>query len=189
MTDQGKPAEVLDPRARIEQALEVLRDVPSAEGLCELGQQTRVVVSRLWAGRRGSALWRRVNLPAWAVEWPPERLAPLLAHELVHVRQGITLFGSMDSEREAYIMQCRVEMDLLLRQRPVPRNEVRRREADLRNLEKSPEAAKAWIVARGPYYSQFPDTRPRWWQVRRWWPQVRYALTTAWSNRRTGGAG
>ncbi len=188
MTDQGKPASALDARALIDQSLEVLRDVPSAEGLCELGKHTKVVVSRLWAGAGGSALWRRVNLPPWALEWSPERLAPLLAHELVHVRQGITLFGSMDSEREAYIMQCRVEMDLLLRQRPVPRNEIRRREADLRTLERSPESARKWIVARGPYYGQFPDTRPHWWQVGKWWPQVRYALKTAWGNRRTGGA-
>ncbi|MDP3047371.1 MAG: hypothetical protein Q8O07_07830 [Chloroflexota bacterium] len=112
-----------------------------------------------------------------------------MAHELVHVRQGITLFGSIDSEREAYVVQCQVELELLMRQRPVPRNEVRRREADLRTLERSPESAKAWILARGPYYGQFPDTRPRWWQLRRWWPQVRFALKTTWGNRGGGGAG
>ncbi len=189
MTQRGKPAAALESRARIDRAFEVLRDLPSAKGLFELGQHTRVVVSRLWAGAGGSALWRRVNLPPWSLEWPAERLAPLLAHELVHVRQGITLFGSIDSEREAYVTQCRVELDLLLRQRPVPRNEVRRREADLRNLEKSPETAKAWILTRGPYYSQFPDRQPRWWQVRRWWPQARYALKMVWESRSGGRAG
>ena len=189
MTNEAKAAVAVEPRPRIDEALNVLGGVQAASGLHELGRHTRVVVSRLWAGAGGSALWRRVNLPPSALEWPPERLAPLLAHELVHVRQGITLFGSIDSEREAYIVQCQVELELLMRQRPVPRNEVRRREADLRTLERSLESAKAWILARGPYYGQFPDTRPRWWQVRRWWPQVRYALGMAWRNRGGGGAG
>jgi hypothetical protein len=189
VTNSAKPAVAVEPRARIEQALDVLRDTQSAGELYELGRRTRVVVSRLWAGAGGSALWRRVNLPPGALEWPAERLAALLAHELVHVRQGITLLGSIDTEREAYIMQCRVELELLNRRRPVPRNEVRRQESDLRTLERSPESAKKWILARGPYYGQFPDARPPWWQVRKWWPQVRYALKTAWGNRGGGRAG
>jgi hypothetical protein len=176
------------PRALTDQALEVLRDLESAPGLYELGRRTRVVVSRLWSGAGGSALWRRVNLPPGALSWPVERLAVLLAHELVHVRQGIVLFGSIDSEREAYIVQSRVELELLSRRKPYPLNEVRRREADLKTLERSAEAAKLWIVARGAYYRQFPDTQPRWWQVRQWWPQVGFAVKSAWANRGGGRA-
>jgi hypothetical protein len=189
MSDTTKSAGTAAPRATVDDALELLRDLKSAAELYELGRRTRVVVSGLWAGPGGSALWRRVNLPLGSLDWPAERLAALLAHELVHVRQGITLFGSVDTEREAFIVQCRVELELLNRRRPVPRNEVRRREADLRTLERNPESAKAWILARGPYYGQFPDARPRWWQVRKWWPQVRYALKTAWGNRGAGKAG
>jgi hypothetical protein len=189
VTNSARPGVTVEARARIQEALNILRGAKSAEGLYELGQNTRLVVSRLWAGAGGSALLRRVNLPPPALEWPPERLASLLAHELVHVRQGVTIFGSIDSEREAYIVQCRVELELLMRRRPVPRNEVRRREADLRTLERSPESAKKWILARGPYYGQFPDTRPHWWQVRKWWPQVRYALRTEWGKRGGGSTG
>jgi hypothetical protein len=189
VTNSTKASVNVEPRARIDQALDVLRDMPSAGELYELGRRTRVVVSRTWAGAGGSALLRRVNLPPSALEWSTERLASLLAHELVHVRQGITLFGSLDTEREAFIVQCKVELELMSRGRPAPHNEIKRREADLRTLERSPESAKKWILAKGPYYDKFPDTRPHWWQVRLWWPQVRYALTTAWSNRRAGGQG
>jgi hypothetical protein len=189
VTNEAKSVGVGQSRARVDEALRVLDGIQAANGLGELSRHTHVVVSRLWAGAGGSALWRRVNLRPEAVEWPPERLASLLAHELVHVRQGVLLFGSIDSEREAFIVQCRVDLELLGRQRPVPLNEVRRREADLRALERSPESAKKWILARGPYYSQFPDTQPHWWQVRRWWPQVGYALRTAWGNRGGGRAG
>jgi hypothetical protein len=183
------PVVSMTPGSPVGDALGLLNGLQSATGLFELGKKTRVVVSRVWAGAGGSALWRRVNLPPGALEWPVDRLAAILAHELVHVRQGIMLLGSMDTEREAYIVQCRVEMELLLRQQPVPRNGVRRREADLKALERSPESAKKWILAKGPYYAQFPDAQPQWWQVRRWWPQVRYALKTTWGNRGGGGAG
>lgn len=189
MTSEEKASGSAESRARIGEALKVLGGLQSADGLSELGHRTGVVVSRFWAGAGGSALLRRVNLPPGALDWPLDRLAAILAHELVHVRQGITIFGSIDTEREAYIVQCRVEMELLLRQSPVPRNEIRRREADLKTLERSPEAAKKWILARGPYYGQFPDTQPHWWQVRKWWPQARFALKTAWGNRGGGRAG
>jgi hypothetical protein len=171
----------------IARALATLSTVSAAEGLADLALHTRIVVSPLWAGVGGSAIFRRVNLPPRALDLPIWQLASLLAHELVHVRQGIRFFGSIDTEREAFLVQRRVELELLGRQNPLPLDEIWHRQNDLKVLERSFESAKAWIVSQGPSYARFPDEQPRWWQVSRWWPQVAYALRTAWDTQRRGG--
>lgn len=172
---------------RVGQALGLLKGLRAAKGIEELGGRTRIVVSPLWAGAGGSAVFNRVNLPNWALDAPRWHLAAILAHELVHVRQGIRFFGSIDTEREAFVVQRKVEIELLKRERPQPAADIARRQEDIRVLESGFAEARAWIIRQGPMYTWFPDRQPRWWQVTRWWPQVWQALKFAIGGRRSGG--
>lgn len=167
-------------RSRVGQALELLKSLQAAKGLHELGVKSSVVVSDLWAGPGGSAVLGRVNLSVAALRLPDWQLAALLAHELVHVRQGIRFFGDLRSEREAYVMQRRVELALLAGQGPDAESDRQQRLADLAALEGSWESARDWIRRQSPVYASFPDAPPRPWQVWRWWPQVRFAALAAW---------
>lgn len=170
------------------EALDILKGLQAAPGLYDLAQSTQIVVSKLWAGAGGSALLGRVNLPPWATECPVPQLACLLAHELTHVRQGIFFFGSMDTEREAFITQWRAEIELLKQQKPLPKAEIARKEAELEKLESSFESARAFIVSLAPYYATFPDRQPKWWEVDKWWPQAAYAIQMSGGNKGAGGA-
>ena len=172
---------------RIEQALGALTGARAAKGIVELGSRTSIVVSPLWAGAGGSAVFNRVNLPRWAMDAPRWQLAALVAHELVHVRQGIRFFGSIDTEREAYIVQRKVEIELLKRQKPQPENEILCRQDDIRVLESGFGPAREWICKQGPLYARFPDELPKWWQVTRWWPQVGHAIRLAVGGRKLKG--
>ena len=95
--------------------------------------------------------------------------------------------GSIDTEREAYIVQRKVEIELLKRQSPRPTEEIERRQDDIRVLESGFGPARDWILKQGPMYARFPDELPRWWQVTRWWPQVGHAIRLALGSRRSGG--
>lgn len=169
---------------QLPQALEILRGLRSASDLYGLAQRTRIVISKLWAGPGGSALFGRVNLPPWARDCPVEQLVPLLVHELTHVQQGVFLFGSIAAEREAFIRQRRSEIELLQRKQPPPEEQIASKMAELAILEEDFALAKAFIAGLAPYYANFPDTLPRWWQIHKWWPQVAFALKMA-INRQT----
>jgi hypothetical protein len=114
-----------------------------------------------------------LGLPDW-------QLAGLLAHELVHVRQGIRFFGDLQSEREAFATQRRVELALLAVRCPGAEADRERLSADLAALEAGWESARDWILRQSPVYATFPEAPPRPWQVWRWWPQVRFAARAAW---------
>jgi hypothetical protein len=181
-------AETTKTQGKIEDALETLAGLDSAGDLYVLARQTSIDISKLWAGKGGSALFRRVWLPPWVRDDACSiyELTWRVAHELMHVQQGIFVFGSLESEREAYITQCRVQLEMLQRQIPAPRDEIVAVGADLRTLESSFAAAKVWILKEGPYYAYFPDAQPRFWQVTEWWPQVWHALMSV---RRNGQGG
>jgi hypothetical protein len=168
---------------RIAEALGLLRDSPAAGDLWTLAVKTPVVVSDLWAGPGASALWRRVYLSRRTMDLQTEDLAALLAHELVHVRQGIWFYSSIEAEREAYLVQTRVLLGLLGHRVPPPEAEIAAAQADLQALQTN-SRARAWIVARGPSYRWFPERQPRIWQVTQWWPQVREAVLRSWRKRR-----
>ena len=178
-------ADITELQGKLDSALGALKELQSAPGLYELACKTKIGISKLWAGAGGSALFHRVWLPPWALgdNCSLYELTWRLAHELTHVKQGILFFGSLDTEREAYIVQCRVQAELLKRQRPVPRQELARVEAGLRALQGGSASAKFWILRQGPYYANFPDTQPRLWQVNKWWPQVAYAVRAARGHR------
>ncbi len=163
----------------LDHALALLKGLTPAKGLYELGRRTTVAVSALLAGPGGSAVLGRVNLAPAVLGLPDWQLAGMLAHELVHVRQGIRFFGDLQSECEAFATQRRVELAILAERGSEVEAERQRLTADLAALESGSDSARAWVLRQSAVYATFPDVPPRPWQVRRWWPQVRFAVGAA----------
>lgn len=102
-----------------------------------------------------------------------------LVHELVHTTQGPYLFGTLENERGAYLVQYRYLAEAT--DRPDHRDWYM---SIVNKLMRPTDEAYDFIRQQGPYYRSFPAEHPGLWQVRQWWPEVRYALSVAGSRTR-----
>ncbi len=154
----------------VETALQSLEETDLGGQLARWARETnqRIRFSNLLGGPGGAAWFLSIYFPRSMMAYlEPDRLA----HELVHRRQGANLFGCLEYEREAYLIQyrCRLEMNVY----QAAREETER---VISLLEAGGEAAYEWIKTQGDYYKTFPIHPPRIWEVTKWWPQVRYGL-------------
>jgi hypothetical protein len=114
--------------------------------------------------------WRVVFPNSMRTYLEPDRLV----HELVHTTQGPYIFGSLEHERAAYIVQYRYLAET------ADARHARDFYHDIAaNLQRGGDEAYAWVKEQGPYYHAFPIENPKLWQVRQWAPQVAYALNVA----------
>lgn len=135
-------------------------------------KSVKVVFNDTLAGPGGTA-WL-----GWRIFFPTSMRAYLepdrLVHELVHTTQGPYLFGSLENERGAYSVQYRYLAEV------APTDHARDYYMEVvRLLQRGGQAAYDWIGQQGPYYKSFAIRHPKLWQVDRWLPQVKYALTVA----------
>lgn len=156
----------------VQTALNKLEQNPLGRQIAEWQRQVRVPIlfNNLLGGPGGTAWFGRfIAFPESMKQYlEPDRLA----HELVHCQQGFYIFGSLEHEREAYLVQYRI----LLENETDPGRRQYFQEV-LAKLARGGQEAYDWIRTQGPYYQTFPIDNPRLWQVSRWWPQVRYALS------------
>jgi hypothetical protein len=121
-------------------------------------------------GGPGGTAWfgRRIFFPRSMLTYlEPDRLV----HELVHTTQGPYLFGALEHERAAYIVQYRYLAETM--DQPSARDFY----LDIvSGLHKGGQEAYDWVRQQGPYYHHFPIDNPMPWQVDKWWPQVKYAV-------------
>lgn len=165
-------------RARYPQAvmdaLAILDNSPTGRAWAEYLRASRVeVVFNDALGGPGGTAWF-----GWRICFPTsmrQRLEPdRLVHELVHTTQGPYLWGSLENERGAYIVQHRYLAEAAVE--PVSRDV----HMDIvAMLQRGGPEAYGWIQNLGPYYQHFAVNHPKPWQVRAWLPQARYALAVA----------
>lgn len=158
--------------AVVQTALHSLEQTPVGRQIAEWERQRQVPIlfSNLLGGPGGAAWFGHfVAFPAYMQHsLEPDRLA----HELVHCQQGWYIFGCLAHEREAYLVQYRI---LLENETDPGRRQYFQGVLD--KLSRGGDAAYEWIKTQGPYYKTFPVENPRLWEVRKWWPQVAYALS------------
>ena len=163
----------------VEEALVVLDQSELGRVWANYLRESRIgVVFNSTLGGPGGTTWLgwRIYFPASMRTYlEPDRLV----HELVHTTQAPYLFGSLEHERAAYIVQYQYlasvtgsppSLDFYM--------DV------VRNLQTGGDAAYDWIRERGPYYHSFPVENPRLRDVRAWAPQVRYAVSVSWQRAR-----
>lgn len=155
----------------IEEALQALEATELGDQLARWARDTnqRIRFNNLLGGAGGAAWFLSIYFPRSMMKYlEPDRLA----HELVHRQQGAHLFGCLEHEREAYLIQyrCRLELDMY----QAVREETER---VIGLLEAGGEVAYEWIKTQGDYYKTFPPYPPKIWEMSKWWPQVRYGLS------------
>lgn len=155
-------------------ALDVLDNTALGHAWADYLRQSGIqIVFQDALGGPGGTTWlgQRIYFPRSMTAYlEPDRLV----HELVHTTQGPYLFGALEHERGAYIVQYRYLAET--RDDPAGRDfymDV------VRSLHKGDEAAYDWVRQQGPYYHSFPIENPMPWQVKQWWPQVKYAFSVS----------
>ena len=155
-------------------ALDALDGTPTGHAWAEYlrTRRVQVVFSDALGGPGGTAWF------GWRVYFPTSMRAYLepdrLVHELVHTTQGPYLWGSLENERGAYIVQHRYLAEAAVE--PTSRDF----HMDIVTmLQRGGPQAYGWIQNLGPYYQHFAANHPKPWQVRAWLPQARYALSVA----------
>ena len=155
-------------------ALAVMDQTPIGHAWAEYMRARRIqVVFNDSLGGPGGTAWL-----GWRIFFPTSMRSSLepdrLVHELVHTTQGPYLWGSLENERGAYIVQYRYLAE-------TARDDGGRAFylGIVTRLQASDESAYDWIRERGPYYAHFATHHPKIWQANLWLPQVRYALAVA----------
>ncbi len=155
-------------------ALGILDQSALGKAWADYLRQSRIqVVFSDTLGGPGGTTWlgKRIFFPTSMKTYlEPDRLV----HELVHTTQAPYVFGSLEHERGAYIVQYRYLAEV----------QDDRRVRDLyldvvSNLLRGDDDAYDWVKKQGPYYHSFPIDNPKLWQVKAWTPQVKYALSVS----------
>lgn len=160
-------------------ALAVLDQTAFGHAWAEYLRRSKVrVVFHDALGGPGGTVWFgwRIFFPTSMQKYlEPDRLL----HELVHTTQGPYIWGTLENERGAYRLQYRY----LAEATDIP--DHRAYYMGIANkLSRPTDEAYEWIREQGPYYRTFPPDHPKIWQVKLWWPEIKYVFTVSGSRAR-----
>jgi hypothetical protein len=162
-------------RAQVEQAIEVLRSTEEGSALMSV---RRPIIAVLRVPRQfwgALAFWPFILVSPGYLDRPPEAIASTLAHEYGHLRQQRYPLEWVDSVEQEYVAEQAGARF---------RSQYTHAHPGAWNLEAeevwlSPEReAEAFQRIRGwgKFYAILPERNPRWYQVKQYWPIVRFWL-------------
>jgi len=122
----------------------------------------------------GALTWRPLILVNPSLAGNAESLMDALAHEYGHclfqVSIGSRIVDSLEQERTAEHLKASIWVERRGREDP----EYDKQAGWI--LEQPLESVYERIRGWGSFYARLPEQQPRWYEVKKWWPVIRYWL-------------